>query len=694
MKTLLFISLFIPCLLFGQQPEYNVESYPFNARGDGVTDSRAAIQRAIDTARVHYGTVVFRSGGSYIISGADTVRSNVTIDGKGATIHMTALRTYPSAFYMFGDSNIAIRNVNFVGSDTSTRSWNYDGGIISIHCNGVTVENCAFIKLSGTACGISGRVGMSSVEFAQNIKIDKCTVSYCRSDGISGQYDEKIRITNNYVEHSGSNDGGVGGNYPILFEDPQNIIISNNVCRNNRSGILIDNAAWGSSIVTNNVVDSSASYGCYLYAAWGIVVTGNIFQNTLDAGLLVWSSATPNINATANTFDVISNNITKNTAFSGLSIWDNNAIISNNQIANANNDTSFTHHDPRLWLQAGISILGSHNVVSNNNIYNITNGEEGQSVGLAHYGIYVDTSGQYNKLITNHFSGAHAGTAGYPLYADSGKHTQIIDFDINTGVLGLDSTVFRNGITINGRIVAVTANFSKLANGFIPCNNTDSLGFTNSAIQSNATKTGIGTNDFGNYQLNIGQSTGFQGIRIRGAGGGGASAGGACLITNGVSTLSMGSIDPIVGGATGLDESYIGASGSNLRIGLGDANSIKFVTGGWSNERLTIGSTGAFDFHSGNVSNMGTVGCSTITTPNVILTTTGTAATGMLKYDSGHFYGYNGSAWIKLENFTFGTPTASGIWISTSSGGSPTTQLGYSSVTDALGTTYKVLLAP
>jgi polygalacturonase len=107
----------------GDLPYYDVNV--FGATGDGVTNDRAAIQRAIDSCAVRGGTVLFPPG--RYLTGSLLLRSHVDLHlGAGATLlgstkladyeeHVPALRSYNDLFlkhsllYAEGKSDITIR---------------------------------------------------------------------------------------------------------------------------------------------------------------------------------------------------------------------------------------------------------------------------------------------------------------------------------------------------------------------------------------------------------------------------------------------------------------------------------------------------------------------------------------------------------------------------------------------------------
>lgn len=78
----------------------NVKDSPFNAKGDGVTDDRAAIQAAIDAAPA--GTVLFFPNGTYLINGfhPSGIQTNVIQIWKS---HITFAGNGPGSIIKFAD---------------------------------------------------------------------------------------------------------------------------------------------------------------------------------------------------------------------------------------------------------------------------------------------------------------------------------------------------------------------------------------------------------------------------------------------------------------------------------------------------------------------------------------------------------------------------------------------------------------
>ena len=69
----------------------NVMSAPYNAKGDGITNDRAAIQQAIDDAYNAGGGKVVLDGGRTFLSGNILLKSNVELHfGDGATLFQSS----------------------------------------------------------------------------------------------------------------------------------------------------------------------------------------------------------------------------------------------------------------------------------------------------------------------------------------------------------------------------------------------------------------------------------------------------------------------------------------------------------------------------------------------------------------------------------------------------------------------------
>ena len=82
-RIVLLLTIFVPANFRASAATYNVQAY--GAKGDGVSLDTAAIQRSIDAAAIHGGTVSFRAG-TYL-TGSIFLKSGVTLQvDKGVTL--------------------------------------------------------------------------------------------------------------------------------------------------------------------------------------------------------------------------------------------------------------------------------------------------------------------------------------------------------------------------------------------------------------------------------------------------------------------------------------------------------------------------------------------------------------------------------------------------------------------------------
>ncbi len=121
----------------------------YGAKGDGVTDDRAAIQRCIDEA-VAGGNQVYVPAGTYLIGSTLSVGSGCYLRGDGSTRTVLTMRPQSSVSWVLSivrQSNVTIRDLGF-------RSADFADNVGAIWCagnSGVTLDN---IRLTNLFWGI------------------------------------------------------------------------------------------------------------------------------------------------------------------------------------------------------------------------------------------------------------------------------------------------------------------------------------------------------------------------------------------------------------------------------------------------------------------------------------------------------------------------------------------------------------
>ena len=124
----------------------------YGAVGDGVTDDRTAIQRALDAVPAEGGTVVFDSGKTYYVTGSVQVDSNTTLMGGGYNTVLTCpsagwALSAPTNFGIINinqGTNIRITNLRVRGTKVQTNINNIPKLIFMDRYNIVKVDRCWF----------------------------------------------------------------------------------------------------------------------------------------------------------------------------------------------------------------------------------------------------------------------------------------------------------------------------------------------------------------------------------------------------------------------------------------------------------------------------------------------------------------------------------------------------------------------
>lgn len=168
----------------------NVKDAQFGAKGDGSTDDRAAIQRAVDFVRsqsiaggtsARYRSTIFFPAGYYYIAGAiDLTNTNgIWLMGDGGPYLNTIIigNTGGVIFDFSGSSLAGCENFTFVTSDRGNRST--IGVLFALTNNGglnCGIRKCYFEMLDqANANGGFGSIGLVNVR-SEEFYIHECTI--------------------------------------------------------------------------------------------------------------------------------------------------------------------------------------------------------------------------------------------------------------------------------------------------------------------------------------------------------------------------------------------------------------------------------------------------------------------------------------------------------------------------------------
>ena len=127
--------------------------FTYGAKGDGVTNDAAAIQRAIDAASATGGTVTF-SAGTFRVDSVVYLESNVTVSGVtgGTVLYMPAKSAATPIFYEDGVSNVSIQNLTMRSDGPTGNVYGVciKGGSQSCRLSHLRFEDCEYgMKLGG-----------------------------------------------------------------------------------------------------------------------------------------------------------------------------------------------------------------------------------------------------------------------------------------------------------------------------------------------------------------------------------------------------------------------------------------------------------------------------------------------------------------------------------------------------------------
>jgi len=134
---------------------YSVTDY--GAKGDGVTDDTTEIQSALDAANTAGGGLVFLPTGTYLITAALTIYSNITLSGGAQNATTIVQNGLPLHVYGKDVNYVTVKNITFKGPGMDA-SW---GGGIAFdkesngNTGGINFENVTLSGIVGNAITIN-----------------------------------------------------------------------------------------------------------------------------------------------------------------------------------------------------------------------------------------------------------------------------------------------------------------------------------------------------------------------------------------------------------------------------------------------------------------------------------------------------------------------------------------------------------
>ncbi|MFK7692167.1 glycosyl hydrolase family 28-related protein [Paenibacillus sp. HJGM_3] len=350
----------------------------FGAKGDGVTDDMAAIQRTIDAASARGGGTVFLPQGTYIVSPSGQnrimLRSNVDILGEGGGTVIKVKDNAGDYGMVFGASSATpVRDVrmshlridqnpannltcNIDSSRTDSYYWQF--AVALYNYENIVIDHVTF----DPACG-NNTITLNNVT-SRNAVITNCRFRFVRALG-DPDYDNSAIYLNGrshtvancliYAEPSQKARGAIethGGTSVISDNISDGYYTGINLQASEASGVHSD------MTVTNNTI-SNANQGIQFgpqlqYGIQNVVISNNtihlansVHQRTLTSGIATAGSSSDvgpheNITITGNTI-VFEEEFTRRASLNegayGIGLYRNcdytNVLISDNLIRNA-----------------------------------------------------------------------------------------------------------------------------------------------------------------------------------------------------------------------------------------------------------------------------------------------------------------------------------------------------------------------
>ncbi len=291
-------------------PVYNIKG--FDAVGDGLADDTASIQSALDAAERAGGGLVYIPSGTYKISSALVIASNVTLEGEGFQSHI--ILNEPAKHIGIhnknttqGDHNIQIRNLRLNGnggdligandgiafysvsdfSITGCLIERFDGyNIVLWHKNGIDIP-CQRGLVTNNISRNSSEMGIELYSAVDTTVIG----NICEANGYHGIYawngSNRVTISGNLCQNNGKNGIHISGADAQTIGKTKGITITGNICHNNLiGGIQIENSSelelsdfviTGNCILSdhNNTVTGVNTCGISAFLVNNLVVADN-----------------------------------------------------------------------------------------------------------------------------------------------------------------------------------------------------------------------------------------------------------------------------------------------------------------------------------------------------------------------------------------------------------------------------------
>ncbi|ARC76392.1 hypothetical protein EI976_19405 [Bacillus licheniformis] len=279
-----------------------VDATKFGAVGDGKTDSTNAINECLAwTKSMGYNTVWIPNG-TYMIDGTKNGDPRAPFRGAGINVPgnieilmdaEAVIKVKPNsswgyaAFYIGGTSDIKISGGSIIGerdkhtytpAPRPTHEWGF--GICIEGASNVVIENVRIADFTGDGIIISN--GGEGYRPSERIQVTNCDIRRSRRNNLSITGCDNVLVEGCEIADAGTGNGtapcfGIDiegySEGSIVYEEPVNVIIRNNVLKGNVNH-AVSNFNGTSVIIEGNVADGTISYG---YGT-GTTIANNIIK--------------------------------------------------------------------------------------------------------------------------------------------------------------------------------------------------------------------------------------------------------------------------------------------------------------------------------------------------------------------------------------------------------------------------------
>ncbi|QGQ98379.1 PKD domain-containing protein [Paenibacillus psychroresistens] len=470
-KSLMFLICLLVICTF--QFQYNVPVADaatvnvtiYGANGADGNDDTTAIQNAVNAAAS--GDNVYLPAGTYYISSAITLKSNIKLSGASKTTAIIkfngTLQSIRSMLYLSGINNVEISELTIDGnSDPDVHN-----GIEGNNGSGFNIHNMVFKNF--TASGVYGPFAVwfqGNTDYTHGVTYSTVADNSFTNIGVTSDWGSGIRM-------------GWGSSH--------NQVLRNTISNTGRGGIFAHDGSTDSIIRNNTINGSGMSIEGLSIEVWGNCINTIIEDNVVDH----WISVASESNYTSIRRNTISDH--DDIKFLGL------------EIAQASHTVS-TDNYLDDGQQIGISISGESAEQYNYFAYNTV-------VNMVEWATQFqgDTNGeQYHYFYKNKFNNTQNSNSGAIYPADDGYGLRI---NGNTTYFNFDSNEIKNngsdGIYITPLGIApvdkisfvnntITGNVGKSINQY-PAVSAD-LEWSGNTVSGNGTNTQLTSRGFSNVK--------------------------------------------------------------------------------------------------------------------------------------------------------------------------------------------------